>query len=198
MSRVLLLLSGGIDSAALAGVSRPAAGLTINYGQRPAEGEGRAAAAIASHLGFEHLAITVDASAVGAGLLHNDKTPMSDEAPETWPFRNQLLLTLGAAYALIHGFDELHLGSVRGDGDRHRDGTAAFYRLADELVCFQTGRVRVLAPAIDKDPRDLLVQSGLGRDLIALTHSCHRSSVSCGECPGCWKRARLWSARGWT
>lgn len=198
MVNVLLLLSGGVDSTALAAVHRPAAGLTIDYGQRPAAGERRAAAAVAARLGFEHHAIVVDATDVGAGLLHSETSAARAGAPETWPFRNQLLLTLGAAYAMVHGFDEVHLGTVRGDSKRHRDGTAGFFALADELVSCQEGDIRVRAPAVDTDPLDLLERSGLGPDLIALTHSCHRASLACGQCPGCWKRAQLWSDRGWT
>ncbi|HEY3673046.1 MAG TPA: 7-cyano-7-deazaguanine synthase [Acidimicrobiia bacterium] len=198
MTEVLLLLSGGVDSTALAALDRPAVGLTIDYGQRPAAGESRAAAAIASRLSFEHRTISVNASDVGAGLLHSESTVARAGAPETWPFRNQLLLTLASAYATMHGFDEVHLGSVRGDGDRHRDGTGNFYALADSLVSFQEGNIRVRAPAVDMDPLELLERSGLGPDVVALTHSCHRASLACGQCPGCWKRAQLWSDRGWT
>lgn len=55
----LLLLSGGIDSIALAAWLRPAECLTINYGQRPAAAEFSASAAVCKDLQLPHKLIDV-------------------------------------------------------------------------------------------------------------------------------------------
>lgn len=196
--RRLLLFSGGIDSTALAAIHRPELSLTVDYGQRSAVGEARAAAHLARLIGMEHRFVTVDASAVGAGLLLNDGTSIDDSAPETWPMRNQLLLTIAAAYAIRHDFLEVLVGTVRGDGDRHRDGTREFFDLADRITSYQEGGIRVRAPGIDRSASELLAESRLGPDVVGWTHSCHRASIACGDCPGCWKRAAVWSELGWT
>ena len=194
----LLLLSGGVDSTALAALHRPELSLTIDYGQRPAAGEIRAAAQIASLLGIEHRTVTVDASAVGAGVLLDDASSIAGTAPETWPLRNQLLATIAAAYALRYGLGEVLLGIVREDRYRHRDGTPEFVELADRLTVWQEGGIRVRAPGIEQTSAELVVASQLGLDVFAWTHSCHRASIACGDCPGCWKRAEVWNKHGWT
>lgn len=193
----LLLLSGGMDSTALAALHRPQLSLTIDYGQRPAAGEIRAAAQVASLLGIEHKSIAVDASAVGAGVLLDDSSSIIGSAPETWPLRNQLLATIAAAYALRNGLGEVLLGTVREDRERHRDGTPEFVELLDRLTSWQEGEIRVRAPSIEQTSAELVIASQLGPEIFAWTHSCHRAPFACGECPGCWKRAAVWDEHGW-
>ena len=121
----VLLLSGGMDSAALAHWVRPAATLYIDYGQRPADSEERAATAIANALGISIDILRIDLSVLGAGLLLAEtptefkvEAPAEGSAkseaegrsgsaaeavspsPEWWPLRNQLLCSLAAAWAL--------------------------------------------------------------------------------------------------
>ena len=196
--RQLLLLSGGVDSTALAALHRPELSLTIDYGHRPAAGEIRAAAQVASLLGIEHRSITVDASAVGAGVLLDDASSIAGSASETWPLRNQLLVTIAAAYALRNDLGEVLLGIVREDRYRHRDGTPEFVELADRITAWQEGGIRVRAPGINQTSAELVAASQLGLDVFAWAHSCHRAPIACGDCPGCWKRAEVWSEHGWT
>ncbi|MDE0579043.1 MAG: 7-cyano-7-deazaguanine synthase [bacterium] len=165
--RQLLLLSGGVDSTALAALHRPELSLTIDYGQRPAAGEIRAAAQVASLLGIEHRSITVDASVVGAGVLMDDSSSIAGSAPETWPMRNQLLVTVAAAYALRNDFGEVLLGIVRQDRNRHQDGTPEFVELVDRLTAWQEGGIRVRAPGIEQTAAELVVASQLGQDFFA-------------------------------
>jgi 7-cyano-7-deazaguanine synthase len=189
--RSLLLLSGGIDSAAIAAWYGCDGALTIDYGQVPAKGEIRAAGAIAEALGIDHSTVKVDASAIGAGLLAARPVPLDGIAPEWWPFRNQLLVTIASTYAINHGFGLILVGSVAGDGLRHKDGSPEFYTLLDALVQMQEGQIRVLAPAAELSAGELLIKSGLSREILAWCHSCHRADVACGDCPGCWKRMEL-------
>ncbi len=83
------------------------------------------------------------------------------------------------------------LGIVAGDGDRHGDGTPGFRSALDTLVRRQEGGIRILAPHIDALPHVLLQRSGLPKEVVNQTHSCHTSDLACGECPGCARRAAV-------
>ncbi len=184
----VLLLSGGLDSAALAMMIRPALTVFIDYGQTPREAEARAARAVAAHLALPFTAIQLPLRELGGGLMHDD-TPLPDApSPEWWPFRNQFLATAGAAVALRHGLSAVALASVRGDGDRHVDGSLPFYTQLDAVMKMQEGGVAVIAPAIHLSTVELLCEVKAERPLIGWTVSCHRANEPCGDCPGCWKR----------
>lgn len=191
----LLLLSGGIDSAALAAWKRPDRCLFVDYGQAPAAGERRAARQVASALNLPLDELHVDCSPVGSGLLaggQSDRRPAGGQpSPEWWPFRNQLLVTLAAAHAVHVGAATVIAGSVAPDGQRHVDGTPAFYHQLDSLVAMQEGSVRVSAPAADLQPVDLLERSSVTDAVLGWTHSCHVDDLACGTCPGCVKRRDL-------
>lgn len=199
--RSLLLLSGGHDSIALAAWLRPAACLTIDYGQRPVEGEIRAAAAVSGALGLPWHSFRVDLTPVGSGLLHGDDKAsetalVNSPSPEWWPYRNQLLVSLAAAWALPRGFDQIVVGSVKPDGDRHLDGTAGFYTRIDDVVAYQEGGIRVFAPATDMTTVDLVNTSGVTDDVLGYAHSCHIATYSCGACPGCRKHEEVLATSG--
>ncbi|MBN9239932.1 MAG: 7-cyano-7-deazaguanine synthase [Leifsonia sp.] len=198
--RTLLLLSGGVDSSALAFKLRPTNTLFIDYGQRSAEAEGRAAQAVARGLLIDHAAIRIDHSATAGGLLSGQDIPQHWPSPEWWPFRNQMLVTSAAAWAVVHANSEsrdanvdILTGSVLGDGDRHKDGGAPFYQALNILLHAQEGNLSVAAPAINMSTVDLVKWSGIPDSLLAWTHSCHTSNLPCGECPGCYKRDQVLS-----
>lgn len=181
-----LLLSGGMDSLALAFWKKPHIAFTVDYGQLPSQGEIRAAQAITQALGIEHLVIQHDYSALGSGDLvgtvPNEYAPASD----WWPYRNQLLITLVAAKAISVGVGELMVGTVRTDAI-HSDGTAAFVEAMDRLLSLQEGRMRIIAPAIELSCAELVRTSRVPMGLLAWAHSCHVSEFACGQCRGCNK-----------
>jgi 7-cyano-7-deazaguanine synthase len=192
----LLLLSGGVDSAALAARSRPAAALFVDYGQRSAPAEGRAAIAIAARLGLALHQRDIDLRSIGAGLLLSEDAPPASPSPEWWPYRNQMLVTIAAAVALRLGLRRVLVASVAGDGDRHADGSASFYAALNTVLTLQEGAIEVVAPALDETTEELVVSSGIAESVLAWTVSCHRSDLPCGNCPGCWKRERVLSNLG--
>lgn len=197
---VLLLLSGGVDSAAIAAWKKPDLCLFVDYGQRPADGERRAARQVAAALDLPLAELDVDCSAVGSGLLashpSDDDPKAVQPSPEWWPFRNQLLVTIAAAHAVHVGAETVMAGSVFTDGQRHVDGTQSFYRRLDDLVAMQEGGVRVTAPAVDLQPGELLEHSGIRDAVLGWTHSCHVDDLACGACPGCVKRCDVLAAAG--
>ena len=193
----LLLLSGGMDSAALAAWRQPASCLFIDYGQRPAEGERRAAAAVCDALDIPLQSVRADCSSVGAGTLAGiELGPASAPTAEWWPFRNQLLVTLGASLAVRREGTTLLIGTVRDDGDRHADGQPEFVEALDRLLILQEGAVRLSAPALEVTTMELVQASGIEDSVLAWTHSCHVSSWACGWCTGCQKRQGVLSDLG--
>ena len=60
MSKTAILLSGGMDSIALAYWKRPDMAITINYGQKPSKAEINASIEVARSLKMEHYLIDVD------------------------------------------------------------------------------------------------------------------------------------------
>jgi 7-cyano-7-deazaguanine synthase len=185
-----VLLSGGIDSIALANWKRPEIAFTINYGQSSAGGEIRAATKVAQILGMTHEIISVDCSALGSGDLLNKPATSIAPAPEWWPFRNQMLVTFAAMRGCVLDVREIMVGSVAGDGF-HSDGTAEFYRRLDAVVNLQEGGVRVSAPALEMTSYDLIVKSNTSLSLLSWAHSCHRADFACGQCRGCNKHREV-------
>ena len=183
----MLLLSGGMDSIALAWWLRPAFTITIDYGQRSAEGEIRAAVQVAEDLGLAHEILTVDLRSTGSGDMHGSKASRLAPVPEWWPFRNQLLVTIAAARALDVGAEGVMIGSVASDGV-HADGSPEFYKRLDDTIRMQEGAIRVVTPAIGLTTIELVRRSGVPRSVLGWSHSCHREAFACGACRGCNKQ----------
>lgn len=181
----LLLLSGGLDSSALAYWKRPDICLTIDYGQRPAGGEIAAARAICDELGLRHDVLAVDMRALGSGSLAGKASSELGRAEEWWPYRNQMLITLAGMRFISEGLKEIMIGAVR--TDVHADGKAPFLRSIDRLMSLQEGGVAVSAPARALHPYELLRRSEFPRSLLGLTFSCHVMEFPCGFCRGCTK-----------
>lgn len=181
-----LLLSGGMDSIAVAFWKRPALAITVNYGQRPAEAEIEAAGAVARALSVEHAVLSIDCSSIGSGDLAGRPELRIAPVKEWWPYRNQLLVTLAAAHALSRGISTLLIGTVASDSV-HADGTPQFVKLLSTLMEMQEGNVRIEAPAAELDSVELIRRSGVPADVLAWAHSCHVSNLACGRCRGCAK-----------
>ena len=185
-----LLLSGGMDSIALAFWKRPEIAITIDYGQRAAEAEVTAARQVARELGIQHEVIAIDCTAIGSGDMAGSIALEIAPVPEWWPFRNQLLVTFAAARGLVLGVTEIMTGSVASDGS-HADGRPGFYQAMDAVTSFQEGGIRVTAPALDMTTPELVRQSGVPREILAWAHSCHTGNLACGNCRGCVKHYQV-------
>jgi 7-cyano-7-deazaguanine synthase len=191
-----ILLSGGIDSIALAHWTKPELAITVDYGQVCASAEANAAREAAAAMGLAHELIQLDCSSLGSGSLASAVTLATAPTPEWWPYRNQLLITLALMRVIRSSLTDLLIGTVAGD-DRHADGRPEFVRLVDDLVSMQEGGVRVRAPAIKMSSEQLVRASGVPRSILGWAHSCHRGNQPCGECRGCFKHAAVLEGLGW-
>lgn len=195
-NKTAILLSGGMDSIALAYWKRPDIAITIDYGQVSAEGEIRAANKVCKEIGLKHEILKVDCRGIGSGELA--KTSPLAVAPnnEWWPFRNQLLVTFAATRVVGMGVGRLMLGTVSTDSE-YADGRKSFYAAIDKLLSVQEGAMRVVAPAIDMTSMELIKESGIGLELLSWAHSCTRSSFACGRCRSCVKHREVMRCLGW-
>ena len=195
MSRTGILLSGGMDSIAVAYLTKPVIAITVDYGQVSAAGEMRAASAVADALGIQHETITTDLRALGSGNMAN--APPNDVAPvpEWWPFRNQLIVTLAAMRGIQLGITRVLLGTVKGD-DVHADGRPDFVSALGAVLRLQEGGITLEAPAIHWTTQELIRAAGVPWELLAWAHSCHVSEYACGVCRGCYKHFRTCEAMG--
>lgn len=185
-----LLLSGGIDSISMAVWKRPEVAITVDYGQRAASAEVLASKHVCAILGIDHHLVTADCSSLGSGDMAGVEPLPGAPVSEWWPFRNQLLATLAGMRAITIGATELIMASVASDCT-HIDGTVLFYDALDALMALQEGGLRVTAPALGLSATELVRLSGIDRDLLSWAHSCHTSSLACGDCRGCYKHQQV-------
>jgi 7-cyano-7-deazaguanine synthase len=190
-----LLLSGGMDSTSIAFWKRPDIGVTVDYGQLPAPAEIRASAAVCEALGIEHIIARVDLSPFGSGDMSS--RPSLGVAPRTewWPYRNQALVTIAAMATIGKNVGHLLIGTLKTDG-HHADGTENFVQALAALLALQEGAMKLEAPAIGLDAVELVAISRIPIEILAWSHSCHRSDFACGDCGGCKKHYRTMEAIG--
>jgi 7-cyano-7-deazaguanine synthase len=184
----VLLFSGGIDSTVLAWWLRPEWLLFIDYGQVSAPGERRAAERIASTLGLSLDSRTVDLRHFGHGTMVG-RSALNREAPEFWPYRNQMLLTLAAMGYADQQPISILLGSVAGD-EIHPDGTDSFRTAMDSVLRVQSD-TRLETPAAGSTTENLIQRTGVPLDLLGWTFSCHTGEWACGTCRGCIKHEQV-------
>jgi 7-cyano-7-deazaguanine synthase len=189
----ILLLSGGIESTCLAISWQPDLCFTVDYGQVSAPGEVAASRLIARHLRLDHEVARINLNEFGAGLLSGRGRGGPTGAPEFWPFRNQMLITLAAMR-----FDRIPnvricIGTVLTDR-RHPDGTIRFLRSMNRLLQVQRDDFVLEYPAARSATQSLIEKSHVDH-LLGFTFSCHTGPISCGRCPGCIKNLALreWS-----
>jgi 7-cyano-7-deazaguanine synthase len=194
--KTALLLSGGMDSCALAWWLRPDFAITVDYGQLAARSEIAASAAICELLSIDHLVVHVDCSSLGSGDMAGGQPDSLAPASDWWPFRNQMLITFAGMKALPLGATRLLIGTVSSDGT-HSDGRERFFELIGDLMFFQEGNLQIDAPAISMRTVELVRHSGIPASALAWAHSCHKSNVPCGQCRGCNKYFEVYHELGY-
>lgn len=186
--RVVVLVSGGLDSAALVPHARASGhlphGLWIDYGQPAGREEGDAARNLAAALDFPlHVA-----RVTFAGLGHMiDRS--GDKGPRVVPGRNAVLVALAVNYAVTIGASAVWLGATKDDAASYPDCRLAFVAALSDAMHLAIG-VRVAAPFSTRTKREvatLAADSGLDP---RLTWSCYcpRAGEPCDTCDACVQR----------
>lgn len=219
MKKVVVLLSGGLDSATVLATAqaegRACYALSFRYGQRHAA-ELAAASHIASALGaVQHLTLDLPlGSWGGSALTDNLEVPkdrsaqdLSAEIPITYvPARNTVFLSLALAWAEVLRATEIWIGVNALDYSGYPDCRPEFIKAFEEVARLGTkagveGNVRLSIRA----PLQFLTKAEIIRKGIALgvdyslTRSCYdppTPDLHCGRCDSCLLRKKGFAEAG--
>ena len=224
MTKALVLLSGGCDSATCLGMAVERYGsdgvcaATVSYGQKHAK-ETSCAVALAEHYGVPLHRIDLSGTGIFDGSSCSLLAGASEEVPDgpyseqlksggvsTYvPFRNGLLASAMASLALSIDDDsswEIWLGAHADDsaGEAYPDCSAQFVESMSMAIGEGTyGKVSLLAPFVESTKADV-VRAGLGLGVpYELTWSCYKGGErQCGRCGTCIDRKSAFAANGAT
>jgi 7-cyano-7-deazaguanine synthase len=210
-SRVIVLLSGGMDSAvcaALATRDYDAAGLHISYGQRTEERERDSFEHICDRLGIDERMIIRNEAfrLIGGSALTDRNIPVPEshaigrDIPVTYvPFRNAHFLSVAVSWAEVLGASKIYIGAVEQDSSGYPDCRPAYYEAFNEVIRAGTKEsgIEVVTPLIAMRKSEIV---RLGLELGApfdLTWSCYsREDRACGICDSCVLRLRAFHEAG--
>ncbi|WP_115540826.1 7-cyano-7-deazaguanine synthase QueC [Xanthomonas campestris] len=206
MKKAVVLLSGGMDSAAVIALAQEQGfavhALSVRYGQRHTS-ELDAAALVAAAQGVvAHKVVDVDLRSIGGSALTADiDVPEAGGVgiPVTYvPARNTIMLSLALGWAEVVGANDLFCGVNAVDYSGYPDCRPEFVRAFEVLANLATkagvegAGLRVHAPLQFLSKADI-VREGvrLGVD-FGLTVSCYSADAdgrACGHCDACRLRA---------
>ena len=213
MKNAVVLLSGGMDSAAVVAIAREQGfavhALSVRYGQRHTS-ELDAAAAVAQALGVvAHKTVNVDLRSIGGSALTDDiDVPEAggEGIPVTYvPARNTIMLSVALGWAEVLGASDIFCGVNAVDYSGYPDCRPEFIQAFQTLANLATkagvegAGIQVHAPLQFLSKADI-VREGLrlGVD-FAQTVSCYNADAggrACGHCDACRLRADGFAAAG--
>lgn len=212
MKHAVVLLSGGLDSAATLAIARSWGyenyALSFDYGQRHGR-ELDAAKEIARSLGAkEHRLVKIDNRIFARSALTDDvqvpksrsEKEMGAGIPATYvPARNTIFLAHALAWAETIPAGHIFIGANAIDYSGYPDCRPEFIALFETLANVGTkvgtegARLRVHAPLIKMSKADIVRKAiELNVDL-SLTHSCYDPTPdgrACGKCDSCQLRLK--------
>ena len=212
VTRAVVLLSGGLDSATALAIARERGDechtLALDYGQRH-RAELAAARRVSAELGaVEHRELKVDIGALGGSALTDTRIAVpergGDGIPVTYvPARNTVFLSLALAWAEVLGAEKIVIGVNAIDYSGYPDCRPEFIAAFERVARLATKRgVEGQALAIDAPlvalTKAAIIRRGLelGVD-YSLTVSCYKADDAgraCGRCDACRLRREGFAA----
>ena len=220
MAKVVVLLSGGMDSCVSTAIARERHGagnialLHVGYGQRTQRRERKAFEEIADFYGVrERLVVQLDHfRAIGGSALTDEKIPVPENElgapgphgsaiPVTYvPFRNAHFLSVAVSWAEAIGARAIYIGAVAEDSSGYPDCRPEYYKVFQELIRVGTRpetRIEMVTPVITMKKSEIIRR---GLELSAplhLTWSCYQDEqMACGACDSCLLRLRAFAEAG--
>lgn len=212
MYRVLVLLSGGMDSATAVAVFQTVGNVvetvSFNYGQRHNR-ELLAAKAISDHYQVKHHVL--DLSGAQAAFQGSALTSPEIEVPHghyedgsmkltVVPNRNMIMLALATGLAISRGMKHIVYGAHAGDHAVYPDCRPEFYEAMQDAISkgnYEDNAPKLIAPFIDKTKADI-AKMGSGLNVpFEMTWSCYEGNdVHCGQCGTCVERIEAFELAG--
>ena len=215
MSKAVVLLSGGMDSATCLALAKRAGadcyGLSFDYGQRH-EAELEAARIVAGMLGvIEHRILRLGLGALGGSALTDLSINVPEEPTEGIPItyvpaRNTVFLSIALGWAEVLDADDIYVGvnaiDYSGYPDCRPEYIDAFQRMSDLATSrgVQGRPITIRTPLIDSSKADI-IRTGieLGVD-FGVTVSCYqadRDGRACRHCDACRLRRKGFEEAGY-
>ncbi|MDR0947791.1 MAG: 7-cyano-7-deazaguanine synthase QueC [Ruminococcus sp.] len=216
--RVLVLLSGGIDSSTCLAMAVKEHGkenvfaLILFYGQKHSQ-ELNCAKNVAEYYGVKTR--NIDLSSVFAGsdcpLIQGSHTEIPKKSYSEQlkssnghpvvtyvPFRNGLFLSVAAACALSENCSEIIYGAHADDsaGNAYPDTSPAFNAAMNKAIFTGSGEALTLTAPFENSSKKDIVKIGLTLGVpYELTWSCYEGEKEpCGKCGTCLDRAAAFEA----
>lgn len=216
MSRAVVLLSGGLDSATCLAIAREAGHeclpISFDYGQR-AHSELAAARRVCDSLGVvSPRVISLDLGSLGGSALTDEALSIPEEEgaageiPITYvPARNTIFLSWALALAEVSEAEAIYIGVNALDYSGYPDCRPEFIDAFEKLAGLATragvegNPVRIEAPLQQASKADIIRRgTALGVD-YSLTVSCYQADpegYACGRCDSCRLRQRGFEEAG--
>jgi len=216
--KVILLLSGGLDSATTAAIAKDEGcyvmAISFDYGQRHRI-ELEAAAKVSKHLHLDkHLILNIDLSQIGGSALTADidvpkqrsEEQIKDGIPVTYvPARNTIFLSYALAIAEVEKASSIYIGANSLDYSGYPDCRPEFIEAFEKLANLATktaaegSKIQIKTPLINLTKAEIIKRgSALGLD-YSLTFSCYdpvKESLACGQCDSCILRKKGFAEAG--
>jgi 7-cyano-7-deazaguanine synthase len=204
MTKAVVLLSGGLDSATTLAIARDRGyacyALSIDYAQRHGA-ELVAAEKMARSIGAsEHRIVKVDLAAFGGSALTDASIAVPTEGsrggiPVTYvPARNTIMLSLALAWAEVLGSHDIFIGvnavDYSGYPDCRPEYIAAFEQMANlaTKAAIEGNKLSIHAPLISLSKAEIIRQGMLLGVDYSQTVSCYQADatgLACGKCDSC-------------
>ena len=214
MSKAVVLLSGGLDSATTLAIAKSQGyacyALSVNYHQRHIA-ELEAAKKIAAQFKVEeHKTIEMDLSWMLTSALTNPDlkvpTELSAHIPITYvPARNTLMLTLALGWAEVIGAHDIFIGVNAVDYSGYPDCRPEYMEQFQKMANLATKSavegqtIQLHTPLIDLS-KEAIIAKGVGLGVnYSLTVSCYQADQAgraCGVCDSCRLRQNGFKAAG--
>jgi len=200
-SKVLLMVSGGPDSATLAKVIRESEGsgtqihgLYLRSGHPSDDKEIESANKILKGVGgkLEIIDISSTVTALGASrpMIHSEASIM--------PFGNVLVLSIASTFALRIGAKAIYIALHKDDADESYEYTEGYMSSIGDLFSSATARAaKIEAPFINIRKVEVFRKGHALKVDYSTTWSCIRGREKhCGDCGACRSRRRAFVQAG--
>jgi 7-cyano-7-deazaguanine synthase len=211
MTKAVVLLSGGLDSATVIGLADnencEIYALSFSYGQRHSR-ELECAKNIAKYYKVkDHQILNIELGQLGGSALTDKKTPipenreiseMDQTIPNTYvPARNTIFLSYALAYAEVLDADIIFIGANARDYSGYPDCRPEYYNVFQQLagLCNKRGiegrPIEIKYPLINMTKSEIILKGISLKVPYELTWSCYQGGDHpCSKCDSCVLRAK--------